>query len=281
MPVLGNGGDNADMAQSLRTKVPKILKLGTPNAPRAIVLVTAHWSQRHPTISSAEKPSLYYDYRGFPPETYQLKYPAPGSPEVAQLVKRAMEDEGLKPELDSRRGACATFPFRALIISLLTPLLGWDHGVFVPLLLVNPKADVPVVQVSVLASEDPAAHFAMGRALNRLRDSNIAIVGSGFASLHNLREMLSLNPRSVGQIKPKIDAWNAALGDAVMQATTKEREAKLLHWREFPHAYETHPASAAEHFMPLLVCASAAGDQVGKAYKDDYHGLDMFSYYWD
>jgi aromatic ring-opening dioxygenase catalytic subunit (LigB family) len=146
--------------------------------------------------------------------------------------------------------------------------------------LVNPKADVPIVQLSVLAGEDPAAHFAMGRALNTLRDSNIAIVGSGFASFHNLRHLLRLNALSVSQLKPKIDAWNAALEDAVMQDTAEERKAKLLKWRDFPYAYDTHPASGAEHFMPLLVCAGAAGDQKGEAYKDDYHGLDMYSYYW-
>jgi aromatic ring-opening dioxygenase catalytic subunit (LigB family) len=149
------------------------------------------------------------------------------------------------------------------------------------MMLVNPKADVPIVQLSVLASEDPATHFAMGRALGKLRDSNIAIVGSGFASFHNVRQMLTINARSSGQLKSKIDAWNAALGDAVMQDTVDQREAKLLHWREFPHAYDTHPATGAEHFMPLLVCAGAAGDQKGEAYKDDYAGLDMYSYYWE
>jgi aromatic ring-opening dioxygenase catalytic subunit (LigB family) len=158
---------------------------------------------------------------------------------------------------------------------------GWDHGVFVPMMLVNPKADVPIVQMSVLASEDPAEHLAMGRALSKLRDSNIAIVGSGFASYHNVRQMLSLNPQSASKLKPKVDAWNEVLGDAVLEETAKERETKLLGWRDFPYAYDTHPAYGAEHFMPLLVCAGAAGNQKGKAYGDDYKGIDMFSYYWE
>jgi aromatic ring-opening dioxygenase catalytic subunit (LigB family) len=103
MPLLGDPA-HADIVRSLKTRVPKILKLGTPLQPRAIVLVTAHWSERFPTISSGDKPSLYYDYGGFPRQAYELEYSAPGSPEVAQEVKRAMEDVGLKPVLDARRG---------------------------------------------------------------------------------------------------------------------------------------------------------------------------------
>lgn len=85
--------------------MPKILKLGTPEAPRAIVVITAHWSENHPTISSGKSHKLYYDYGGFPPESYKLKYPAPGAPDVAQEVKEAMEAEGLNPVLDPSRGA--------------------------------------------------------------------------------------------------------------------------------------------------------------------------------
>jgi aromatic ring-opening dioxygenase catalytic subunit (LigB family) len=106
MPVLSNPGDNIGIVKSLKTRVPKILKLGTPDAPRAIVLVTAHWSERYPTISSADKHSLYYDYGGFPREAYELRYPAPGSSEVAHEVKKVLDDAGLRPKLDARRGTC-------------------------------------------------------------------------------------------------------------------------------------------------------------------------------
>jgi len=103
MPVLGDPG-HASIVKSLRTKVPELLKLGTPEAPRAIVLVTAHWSESVPTISGARKHKLLYDYYGFPPESYKLKYEAEGSPEVAAEVAKALEGVGLKPKMDLARG---------------------------------------------------------------------------------------------------------------------------------------------------------------------------------
>lgn len=157
---------------------------------------------------------------------------------------------------------------------------------FIPFLLINPKADLPIVQLSVLRSEDPAEHLKMGRALSALRDSNIAIVGSGFASFHNLPLMFSLmsgNPQAVKMLKGKSEQWNTALTDAVLKKTGVEREQGLEKWREFPHAYDMHPRNGAEHFMPLLVCAGAGGqdDGVGKGYKDDFHGVNIWSYYWE
>lgn len=104
MPVLGDPG-HADLVRSLREKVPKILKLNTPEAPRAIVVVTAHWSTKHPTVSSGATHPLLYDYGGFPPESYELKYPAPGSPEVAREVKAALDAVGFETKQDAERGA--------------------------------------------------------------------------------------------------------------------------------------------------------------------------------
>ena len=104
MPVMGDP-EHKEIIHSLKTRVPEILRLNTPEeAPRAIVLVTAHWSERNPTISNAEKHKLYYDYGGFPPETYKLKYDAPGSPSVAKEVFDALVAVGLKPENDPERG---------------------------------------------------------------------------------------------------------------------------------------------------------------------------------
>ncbi|KAI9698285.1 MAG: hypothetical protein M1820_007555 [Bogoriella megaspora] len=108
MPVLGDP-DHEDIVESLQTRVPKLLKLGTEEAPRAIVLITAHWSERNPTISSAQKHSLLYDYGGFPPESYKLRYDAEGSPDVALEVADAMRKVGLKPKLDGNRGRHIAF----------------------------------------------------------------------------------------------------------------------------------------------------------------------------
>ncbi len=105
MPVINDPG-HAELIKSMTTKVPSVLGLGTPSAPRAIVLVTAHWTERRPTISDGKKHKLYYDYSGFPPETYRLKYDAPGSPEVAAEVHEALEKAGLQPEMDGERGTC-------------------------------------------------------------------------------------------------------------------------------------------------------------------------------
>lgn len=147
------------------------------------------------------------------------------------------------------------------------------------MLLINPKADVPIVQMSVLRSESPADHFRMGRALSKLRDSNVAIVGSGFPTLHNLRAMFSgLTQES--SFKSKNDAWSRAVNEAVKEQDPEERQKKLEGWRKFPGAYDMHPRGGAEHFLPLIVCAGAAGEAKGKIYTDKFMGLDMFSYYW-
>ena len=261
MPILGDP-DSAQLAKSLKTRAPAILGLDDPaRRPKAIVLVTAHWSETRPTISSGARHRLLYDYGGFPPEAYRLKYDAPGSPEIANRVAELFREEGLDPALDAERG--------------------WDHGVFVPLLLVRPQADIPIVQVSVLHNEDPAQHFAMGRALEKLRsEQNVAIVGSGFASFHNLRLMFSGATRQP-TMKASVSEWNSKIGSAVSVADAQERDAEFRNWRSWPAAYVTHPRGGAEHFLPLIVCAGAAGNEAGKSYSDDYLGIDIVSFYWE
>lgn len=257
MPILGDRNHDS-IVYSLKHRAPKILKLGTPSQPRAIILVTAHWSTATPTISSGEKHELYYDYYGFPEEAYHLKYPAPGSPSVAQEVKQALEEAGLQPKLDAKRG--------------------WDHGVFIPLSLAIPKADIPVVQLSVLASEDAVTHMRMGQALARLRESNVAIIGSGFASFHNLGMMRRLMMGGSGEKKAfreVSEAWNGALTKAA------ERPEELKGWRAFPNADIMHPRNGGEHFMPLLVCAGAAREgEVTRRYADEFVGVEINTYYW-
>ncbi|KAG6001222.1 hypothetical protein E4U21_004601 [Claviceps maximensis] len=272
MPLLGDKFHDA-IVSSLRKRVPAILRLNTASAPRAIVLITAHWSTDIPTISSSAHHDLYYDYYGFPAEAYAVTYPAKGDPSLAAEIKNVLEQDGLSSRLD--------------------PARGWDHGVFVPLKLVNPRADIPVVQISVLASEDPEQHLRMGRALSRLRQRNIAIVGSGFASLHNLDEMMSLMGRVQGargrggesnknnDIKTHVNEWNEALTKVVTATDTTERWNGLRAWRGLPHAERMHPLGGGEHFMPLVVCAGAAGDgEKAGVYRDEFLGLDICTYFW-
>lgn len=264
MPLLGDPG-HKDITKSLQTRIPKLLGLNTPRSPRAIILITAHWTTDAPTISSATKPDLLYDYYGFPPESYEIKFPAAGDAEIAADVAEAMTKEGMRGvKLDGGRG--------------------WDHGVFVPLKLAIPEANVPIVQVSVLASEDPEKHLRMGRALSSLREKNIAIVGSGFASFHNLRLMMGLrhaNPSEGADIRAISQEWNAALNAVLDANKTVERWQGLTGWRALPGADTMHPPRGGEHFMPLLVCAGAAGEGEGtRRYKDDFMGFDIFTYYW-
>ncbi len=148
------------------------------------------------------------------------------------------------------------------------------------MLLIHPQADVPIVQLSVLKSESPAAHFKMGQALRKLRDDNVAVVGSGFASFHNIRLMFSGASKDP-EFRGRNEAWSKAVGDAVAEKDGAARLKGLEAWREFPGAYEMHPRGGAEHFLPLVVCAGAAGDveEMG-AYTDGFAGLDMYSYFW-
>ncbi|KYK62034.1 uncharacterized protein DCS_03179 [Drechmeria coniospora] len=263
LPILGDPGHKS-IIYSLKKRVPQILGLGTPRQPRAIVLITAHWTTDVPSISSSESHKLLFDYYNFPPEAYKLEYAAPGAPDIAERIRKAFTDQRLSPKLDADRG--------------------WDHGVFVPLTLVLPKADVPVVQVSVLRSEDPDAHLRMGAALAALRADGIAIIGSGFASLHNLDTMLSLRsvrPDQCAAFRRDSDEWNDALTHVVTAADKDARWTGLKAWRALPHANQMHPPNGGEHFMPLIVCAGAAGEEeAAKYYKDDFVGVDIFTYYW-
>ncbi|KAL5116132.1 hypothetical protein ACEQ8H_006029 [Pleosporales sp. CAS-2024a] len=258
MPLLGDAS-HGNIVQSLKTKLPKILKLGTPEAPRAIVLVTAHWSTEEVRVSSGSRHELLYDYYGFPPESYEIKHDAPGSPEVASEVLQALQEAGIACAADAQRG--------------------WDHGVFVPMKLMDPAAAVPIVQLSVLASESPSQSYAIGRALSVLRARNIAIVGSGFATMHNLRLMFS-GEASTPAFKQQVADWSDAVSDAAMTGDADARAAKFASWRAWPNAYKMHPRGGAEHFLPLIVCAGAAGTSKGNRYADDFRGLDYWSYYW-
>ena len=278
MPLLGDPS-HAAITKSLKTKVPQILKLGTPDAPKAIVLVTAHWSTDKVTISSGSKHDLLYDYYGFPPESYQIKHDAPGSPEVAGLVEKALKEAGVECEKDAERGEQDTRT-QLRVPGTNDNDVDWDHGVFVPMKLIDPSATVPIVQLSVLASESPSQSYAIGRALSSLRAQNVAIIGSGFATFHNLRLMFS-GTSSTPEFKKQNTEWSNAVTDAALTDSEEQRLKKFETWRSWPASYTMHPRGGAEHFLPLIVCAGAAGETTGRSYADDFRGIDMWSYYWD
>lgn len=146
--------------------------------------------------------------------------------------------------------------------------------------LIDPKASIPIVQVSVLASESPSQSFAIGRALSSLRAQNIAIIGSGFATFHNLRLMFS-GISSTPDFRQKNIEWSNAVSDAATTDDIELRRQKFETWRAWPSAYTMHPRGGAEHFLPLIVCAGAGAETKGRKYADNFQGLDMWSYYWD
>ena len=164
-----------------------------PAKPRAILVISAHWETPRPTVMTAAHPPMLFDYYGFPEHTYKLEYPAPGSPELASRVRALLADAGIASDADDARG--------------------YDHGVFVPFLLMFPDADIPIVQLSLRGDLDPAAHIAIGRALAPLRDEGVLIVGSGM-SYHNLRRFWSTRVRCVARGGCRFDRHNCTRGEA-------------------------------------------------------------------
>jgi aromatic ring-opening dioxygenase catalytic subunit (LigB family) len=200
-----------------------------PAKPRAILVVSGHWEERAFTFTGAEShPGLVFDYYGFPPETYRLAWPAPGAPWLAEEGSRLIEAAGLPAATD--------------------PARGFDHGVFVPLKVAFPEADIPVVQMSLHASLDPALHVAAGRALAPLRDEGVLIIGSGM-SFHNLRAYG--DPR-VRQPASEFDRWLVHAA----QAPADERSKLLSQWQSAPWARFCHPRE--EHLLPLMVAAGGS-----------------------
>jgi aromatic ring-opening dioxygenase catalytic subunit (LigB family) len=145
--------------------------------------------------------------------------------------------------------------------------------------LINPSANIPIVQLSVLSSDSPSQHYAMGRALAPLRDSNVAIVGSGMPTFHNLRLMFS-GAMDNPDFRARNKQWSETLTNTIQIQDSAERGKKLEGWREWVGAKEAHPQQGQEHFLPLIVCAGAGGDAKAVAYGDDLMGSEHFTYYW-
>lgn len=211
------------LAQFLRS-LPETL----PIRPRAILIVSGHWETSGFTLTASSKPPLLFDYYGFPPHTYQLRYEAPGAPQLAQRAAALLREAGFSAALDMQRGL--------------------DHGVFVPLKVVYPEADIPVVELSLERGLDAEPHLNAGRALAPLRDEGVLLMCAGM-SFHNLRALG--NPRSLVPSQ-QFDEW---LNHATMLAGSKRARA-LEQWREAPSARICHPR--AEHLLPLMVAAGAS-----------------------
>lgn len=232
----------------------KGIAITLPQPPRAIVMVSAHWLEPKFTVTAAAQPALIYDYRGFPPHTYELRYDAPGSPELATRIGGLLQQTQIGAQQDADRG--------------------FDHGVFIPLKLMFPDADIPVVQFSLRADLDPLAHLEAGRALAPLRDEGVLIVGSGM-SFHNMRGYG--DPR-FGPVSDEFDRWLTT----TVESDPTSRHAALQGWTQAPSARPSHPLRAEEHLIPLMVVAGAAGEGVGRrAFSDRVLETTISAYRFD
>jgi aromatic ring-opening dioxygenase catalytic subunit (LigB family) len=232
------------------------LPASLPEKPQALLVISGHWEETAFTAGGAAKPGLIFDYSGFPVHTYQLAWPAPGDPALAERVAGLLMQAG-QP-------------------SALSPDRGYDHGVFIPLKVAFPLADIPVVTLSLAVRPDgafdPTAHIAAGRALAPLRDEGVLIVGSGM-SFHNLRAYF--RPETL-EASRAFDAW---LTEAV-ESPAPERDARFADWQRAPHARFSHPRE--EHLVPLFVAAGAAGDAPGKrVFADEPMGAAISAYRFD
>ena len=226
-----------ELENYLRTFSEKIAGLS-----RAILMVSGHWVESRPTVNAGAAPPLLFDYEGFPDYTYRLTWPAPGSPELAARVQDLLDDAGIANEHDANRG--------------------WDHGVFVPMKVMYPDADIPLVQLSLQRGLRPETHLAIGRALRPLRDEGVLIVGSG-QSYHNIRGLFSGGRRD--DAAQAFDDW---LRSTVLDAGTRERN--LAGWAQAPGARHAQPYE--DHLLPLMVAAGAAS---GDPASLDFHGYAL------
>lgn len=248
MPVyfVSHGGGPWPHVESMRQQFARTerefrsLPSRLPAKPRAVLVISGHWEADTFTVSTAEHPGMEYDYYGFPDHTYHIKYPAPGSPELAGRVKELLLAAGIRANEDAQRG--------------------FDHGVFVPLELMYPQAEVPVVMLSLSSGYQVQEHIRAGQALAPLRDEGVLIIGSGL-TYHNMRGFGRDESTAVAT------AFQSYLDDAI-QADAAKRNELLLGWETAPGARLAHPRE--DHLLPLMVVAGAAGDDIGHQVFEDY-----------
>ncbi|TAL84252.1 MAG: dioxygenase [Rhodanobacter sp.] len=208
------------------------LAAGLPK-PRAVVIASAHWLSAQPRVGSTATPETLHDFGGFPAALYQMRYPAPGAPALAGDVSRLLEQAGLAPTLQPERGL--------------------DHGAWVPLKLLFPDADIPVVPVSIQPQAGPAHQLAVGRALGPLRDEGVLLIGSGSIT-HNLHDLAAgySDENQAPYVQPFID-W------IEQRLLAADIDALLDYRRQAPFAARAHPTD--EHLLPLFVALGAGGAQ--------------------
>ena len=228
------------------------------NKPSSIIVISAHWEEDEVNITSGEKPSLIYDYYGFPEESYKITYPAPGNSKLANKIKNLLKAKDINSKLNPERG--------------------FDHGVFIPLKIMYPDASITCVQISLLKNLDPKKHIEMGKALSSLMDENILILGSGM-SFHNLNILLSGSEStdSDNAKNKEFDDWlvNVCAGDKLKNV---EREKALIEWIKAPSARFCHPRE--EHLIPLHVCYGIKNKKADLVFNDNVIEKKVSAFLW-
>ena len=249
LPLLGDSG-HREMLDFVTRVTPLLGK------PSAILVISAHWEAEKPSVTNAALPSLFYDYFGFPKESYEIQYSAPGSPELANKIFNLLKSAGIEAKLDDLRG--------------------FDHGLFVPLKLMFPKADIPCVQLSLVDNLNPEEHIRIGKAIAGLRADNVLVIGSGF-SFHNLREFFTPSTKETEGMNRSFEDW---LIDTCSNGhhTEAERERQLINWENAPAARFCHPRE--EHLLPLHVCYGVAGTAAKNVYEMNIMGKMASAYLW-
>ncbi|WP_318996756.1 class III extradiol ring-cleavage dioxygenase [Marinobacter sp.] len=225
--------------------------------PSAILVISAHWEASVVTITAGDQPPLIHDYHGFPPEAYRIRYPCPGEPALAGRIQEMLEQAGIPARLDPRRG--------------------FDHGMFVPLKLMYPEADIPCVQLSLVDTLDAETHLEIGRALQGLNYENLLVIGSGF-SFHNMQAFFEANT-------PEVEARNQAFENWLEQTCTDPSLSESRRWqllaewdRCAPYARFCHPRE--EHLLPLHVCYGLAGKACDSSVSTRILGKQSGMFYW-
>lgn len=257
MPTLfiSHGGPNIVIDESPAHDYLAGLSQHLPR-PKAIVVVSAHFETDGVAVVTDPAPGMIYDFGGFAPELYEMVYPAPGDPALADRVFGLLERAGLNPSKIARRG--------------------YDHGTWTPLKLAFPEADIPVVQVSVDPARDAAWHYALGRALSPLREEGVLLVGSGHIT-HNLRALFPVMRGGKEADPAMIEQVNSFTGWFADRFAEGDREA-ILDWKaRAPYPAENHPTD--EHLMPIFFAYGAAGEN---ARAERAHASKQFGFFaWD
>lgn len=221
--------------------------------PQAIIAISAHWTTPKVRITAAPSPETIHDFGGFPDALYQMQYPAPGNPKLAEQVQTALRDASIPAELDEHRGL--------------------DHGAWVPLTLMYPAADIPVIQVSVQPAATPAHHLAIGRVLAPFRSAGVLILASGSAT-HNLRDFFG---RPLDAAMPE---YVAQFNDWLIRSVQADDQQALLDYQhQGPHAVQNHPTP--EHLLPLFVAMGSGGAPALLHNAVTYGVISMASFAWE